>query len=54
MEAPTHFVDVGGVMEEKIRMLEYHRNQKEWLDRSLGMGSYTETMKSLMREVGSI
>ncbi|MEI7684539.1 MAG: PIG-L family deacetylase [Planctomycetota bacterium] len=51
---PTHFVDVGGVMAEKIRMLEHHRSQKEWLDRSQGMDSYVETMKSLMREAGSM
>lgn len=51
---PTHFVDVGGVMEEKVRMLGHHRSQKEWLDKSQGMDSYIETMKSLMREVGTM
>lgn len=51
---PTHFVDIGGVMEEKVRMLAHHKSQKEWLDKSQGMDSYIETMKSLMREVGAM
>jgi LmbE family N-acetylglucosaminyl deacetylase len=49
---PSHFVDVGGVMEQKSAMLACHKSQKQWLDRSQGLDSYLDTMKDLMREVG--
>ena len=50
---PTHFVDVGGdVLERKSAMLACHRSQQQWLDESQGFGSYLETMRGLMREVG--
>jgi len=51
---PTHFVDVGGeVLEKKTAMLACHRSQQDWLDESQGFGSYLETMRGLMREVGA-
>lgn len=51
---PTRFVDVGGVIEQKTKMLACHKSQKDWLDASQGLDSYLDTMKDLMREVGSM
>jgi LmbE family N-acetylglucosaminyl deacetylase len=51
---PTHFVDVGGeVLEKKTAMLACHRSQQGWLGESQGLPSYLETMRALVREVGS-
>lgn len=46
------YVDVAGAMELKRRMLECHRSQKEWLDRSQGVDSYLVAMEEMCREVG--
>ncbi len=51
---PEIFVDVSGVMEEKRAMLACHQSQKEWLDKSQGMGSYLESMEALCRELGEM
>jgi hypothetical protein len=51
---PSIFVNVGDVLGDKTRMLECHASQKQWLDTSQGLDSYTETMKELMREVGKM
>lgn len=52
MVRPTRFVDVGGVIDQKTKMLACHKSQKQWLDASQGLDSYLDTMKDLMREVG--
>ncbi len=48
------YVDVAEVLELKGRMLACHESQKDWLDRSQGLGSYIETMKVMSREVGRL
>ena len=49
---PGEYVDVGPVMQRKLDMLACHRSQKEWLDRSQGVGAYLEAMADFAREVG--
>lgn len=39
------FIDVGGVMEMKRKMLAAHASQREWLRRQHGMDDYLETME---------
>jgi len=51
---PGIFVDVGSKVEQKVEMLSLHRTQKDWLDESQGIDSYTNTMKDLNREVGQM
>jgi LmbE family N-acetylglucosaminyl deacetylase len=51
---PDIFVNIEVVMDEKTAMLEEHKSQKEWLDRSQGFNSYLNTMKSYSREMGEI
>ncbi len=46
------YVDVGPVLSEKRKMLSCHRSQREWLDRSQGIGNYLLAMESFCREVG--
>jgi len=48
------YADISEVMEAKTRMLACHRSQKEWLDRSQGLGSYLEEMKKQSREAGKM
>jgi LmbE family N-acetylglucosaminyl deacetylase len=50
---PDFYVDVASVIETKAEMLACHRSQKDWLDRSQGMGSYIETMKELNQRAGT-
>jgi LmbE family N-acetylglucosaminyl deacetylase len=49
---PHLVVNVGEVMDRKVRMLAQHRSQKEWLDVSQGMEAYLNEMQGLSREVG--
>jgi LmbE family N-acetylglucosaminyl deacetylase len=51
---PDFSIDVTSVMEEKATMLACHASQRDWLDKSQGLGSYIETMKALGREVGQM
>lgn len=51
---PSLFVDVGDVLEEKVAMLAEHKSQKDWLDRSQGVGSYLDLLRSLARETGQM
>lgn len=51
---PDFCVDVSSVIEKKGEMLSCHRSQKNWLDRSQGMGSYVDTMKELNARMGAI
>ena len=50
--APDFFVDITSVIEKKADMLERHKSQKDWLDKSQGMNAYVNTMKQLSREMG--
>lgn len=49
---PDYFVDISGVIERKTELLACHRSQKEWLDRSQGIGCYLESMHAMMRALG--
>ncbi len=49
---PELYVDIGGVMDRKERLLGCHRSQKEWLDKSQGFDSYLRTMRDLSVKVG--
>jgi hypothetical protein len=51
---PEIFVDIASVLERKRQMLAYHQSQKEWLDKSQGLGAYLEAMADLCREVGTM
>ena len=49
---PNLVVDVTTKIAGKVQMLALHKSQKEWLDESQGMDSYTESMKELCAEIG--
>lgn len=49
---PHFFVDITSTIQQKKQALACHESQREWLDASQGMDSYTETMLTLGREVG--
>jgi len=49
---PDLFIDIAPAMDLKTRMLSCHKSQKEWLDRSQGLGAYIDTMKDFSREAG--
>ena len=49
---PGLYVDIGDVLDEKTAMLARHESQKEWLDRTQGVGSYLEIMREQGREMG--
>jgi LmbE family N-acetylglucosaminyl deacetylase len=49
---PDFYVDVTGVLEQKIAMLAKHESQKRWLDESQGHDSYLQTLRDLDEECG--
>jgi len=51
---PGQFVDVSSVMKERSAMLACHRSQKDWLDKSQGVGSYVAAMEGFTGEVGKM
>jgi LmbE family N-acetylglucosaminyl deacetylase len=51
---PHAFVDIGGMLPVKRRMLACHRSQQEWLDASQKMGAYLDEMEQLAAELGKI
>ena len=51
---PDRIVDVSNAMDRKVEMLRCHESQKNWLDESQGMGSYVDSMKTLLAEVGAM
>lgn len=52
---PAHFfIDVGGVMDTKRRMLAAHASQREWLKKQHGMDDYLETMEEWTRSRGRL
>ena len=48
------YVDISAVLEGKRRMLACHASQKEWLDRSQGIGSYLKSMEETSARVGRL
>lgn len=51
---PELFVDIEPVLEQKLELLGLHRSQQGWLEASQGMSSHQESMRELMRQVGSL
>ncbi len=51
---PEIYVDVGSVMDAKVKMLACHVSQKEWLDKTQGFDSYLKTMEDLAVRVGEM
>ena len=49
---PGQFVNTTPVQENKLKALEAHESQQNWLDSSQGLNSYLKTMNDLSREVG--
>ena len=49
---PDFYIDIEGVIEQKTKMLRFHRSQKEWLDKSQGLDSYLMTMKDMCADMG--
>jgi LmbE family N-acetylglucosaminyl deacetylase len=54
LQRPGIYVDCGPVMAAKRAMLSQHLSQKEWLERSQGMGSYIAEMEGMCRTLGSM
>lgn len=51
---PEFYVDVTSVMSKKTEVLAMHASQKEWLDKSQGLGSYLMAMREMTKKVGSM
>lgn len=51
---PGFFVDITSVLPLKAAMLGAHRSQKEWLDKTQGIGAYVQTMEDMARAVGAM
>lgn len=51
---PQYIVDTTDVLEQKVKSLECHASQKEWLDKSQGMDSYVQTMRDLTGYMGKM
>ncbi|MCA9215642.1 MAG: hypothetical protein KDB27_21400, partial [Planctomycetales bacterium] len=49
---PDLVVDISSTIDRKVTMLAMHKSQKEWLDQSQGMDSYTDSMKALCQQIG--
>ena len=49
---PDFYVDIDEFIDKKTKMLEFHRSQKEWLDKSQGIDSYLKTMRDMSAEMG--
>lgn len=51
---PGILVDISSVIDRKRTMLSAHGSQKEWLDRTQGIGSYLDSMEAMAREAGAM
>ncbi len=51
---PDIFVNISEVMELKRQMLSLHQSQKQFLDKTQGLGSYIIEMENICRETGSL
>jgi N-acetylglucosamine malate deacetylase 1 len=52
--SPRYFVDIGRVMEERVRALECHRSQKDWLEASQGLGALGRYSRADAARVGGM
>ncbi len=48
------YVDISSALDQKRQMLACHRSQKDWLDRSQGIGSYIQSMEETSARVGAL
>jgi len=48
---PSLFVDIGEVMETKLKMLACHQSQRNWLKESQGADDYLDIMRHMCSEV---
>ena len=51
---PGQYVNITSVMERKQSMLACHKSQKEWLDKTQGIGAYLTLMEEMASEVGTM
>jgi LmbE family N-acetylglucosaminyl deacetylase len=51
---PHAYVDITDVIDDKEKMLSFHKSQQVWLDESQGRNSYLEDMRKMSAEVGSM
>jgi N-acetylglucosamine malate deacetylase 1 len=51
---PDFFVNIESTLEKKREMLALHASQKDWLDRTQGMGSYVQAMVDGAATVGQL
>lgn len=51
---PELLVDTSPVIETKVRALECHRSQKDWLDESQGMDSYVGSLLKMSSALGAM
>lgn len=51
---PGQFINTESVQETKLKALEAHDSQQNWLDSSQGLNSYLKTMDDLSLEVGRL
>ncbi len=49
---PDFYIDIESTIDEKTKMLGFHKSQKEWLDKSQGIDSYLKTMQEMSAEMG--
>lgn len=52
--SPKYFVDIGGVMDERVRALECHHSQKAWLEASQGIGALGRYSRGDAARVGEM
>ncbi|RLD12504.1 MAG: LmbE family protein [Chlamydiae bacterium] len=51
---PDFLINIDSVIKEKSDMLNEHKSQKEWLEKSQGFDVYLNTMKNFSRELGNL
>ena len=49
---PDFYVGIDDFIDKKTKMLEFHRSQKQWLDKSQGINSYQKTMRDMSAQMG--
>lgn len=54
MVRPRYFVDIGEVVEERVRALECHSSQKAWLEASQGLGALGRFSRGDAARVGEM
>lgn len=51
---PHAYVDITSVIDDKEKMLSFHKSQQVWLDESQGRNSYLEDMRRMSLDVGKM